>query len=160
MPALSLSEWALVATIISPLVTFLALLGVIFQVRASNRASDQSTATTYYANFLQRAMEHPEFVAPEPKVVNTIKEEFGGNKKEFRRYEVFVDLMLVTFDEMKRRFPTDKAADIYMSQWLGEHLAYLDSDYFKTAFSDPLSPELSGLMIKAIKVRQADAWEV
>jgi hypothetical protein len=98
-------------------------------------------------------MEYPEFIAPDPQDVSTTKEEFAGNKKEFRRYEAFVDLMLVTFGEMKRRFPADTAGDAYMSQWLGEHLTYLNSSYFKKTFPDPLSPDLTGLLRKASKTR-------
>ena len=111
MPMLSLADWALVATIASPIATLIGLFGVMWQVRASSQASDQSTATTYYSDLLHKAMDYAQFIAPEKGQVNTTKEEFAGSRTEFRRYEAFVDLMLVAFEELKRRFPKDKAAN-------------------------------------------------
>jgi hypothetical protein len=119
-----LSQLASVAT---ALIAVLGLAGVWFQLRTTRHAAAETAATNLYVSLLTHALNYPQFVAPNESLIDTHSETFDGSGEEFRRYEVFVELMLTTFDELLRLYPQDTSNRNYMLHWMGEHYKYLDS---------------------------------
>jgi hypothetical protein len=160
--SLTLQDWAHVAEIFIALgtaatavVAAAALLFAKRQLRQAELADAQSTqdralADTMgtYRSLMEKALEYPEFIAPDPSLINVTLETFDGSEKEFRRYEAFVELMLTTF-EAAEWLPQSEFWTSYVVQWLGEHETYLASDYFKNNFQAQISPELERLLKKA-----------
>jgi hypothetical protein len=129
-----------IATATMSIAAILALLFARRQLRqaeVARHSSEQNSlgaaAVAIYCSLLDKALEYPEFIAPDHSIVDTELETFNGDQKEFRRYEAFVDLMLTTFDAMIQ-LPTDEVMESYIVQWLSEHRTYLLSDYFSRHF--------------------------
>lgn len=120
-------------------------------VKRQIKASNTATATQFYTELLSKALEYPQFIAPNRQSVHVKNEKFGTSKKEFRRYEAFADLMLTTFGEMKRLGRTDEPLEDYMESWIVPHLPYYQSEYFKTNFEKQLTPKLKQLIANASK---------
>jgi hypothetical protein len=163
--ALTLEEWSWIGTIASSIFSFLALAAIVFawlQIRTSRKvaaaadANAREVAAAADANAIQRSLiekslELPQFVAPKSTIVNVKGEKFDGSEVEFRRYEVFVELVLTTFDHLVSNYSSDKPTRNYMIQVLAEHRKYLDSQYFRTEFWNQLSPELMRLVEEGIE---------
>ena len=92
---------------------------------------------------------------PHKESVHIKNQTFGKSEKEFRRYEAFLDLMLTTFDEMKRLGRTDEAVEDYMGSWIEPYVNYYESQYFKDNFGKQLSPNLKILIATATKRAKA-----
>jgi hypothetical protein len=155
---MTLESWVQIATIATPIIAFLGLGGIWFQVEASRKASASSAATQFYTQLLSKGLKYPQFVAPDPTLIkiNLSEQTFDGNEIEFRRYEMFVDLMLTTFDQMLLSGESNNAIDNYMCQWIHEHKTYLNSDYFKKYFSAQLGPALSELVRRGINYKESE----
>jgi hypothetical protein len=148
---MTLEALAQVATILTPFVAIVGVIGLACQIRASGRATDSTTAAQFYNHLLSKALEYPRFVAPEPKSVDTENEKFDGDQNEFRRYEMFVDLLLTTFDLMRKLRPIDDATDEYMLQWIREHRKLLSSKYFRDNFWQQLTVPMRELVERALR---------
>jgi hypothetical protein len=155
---MTLESWVQIATIATPIIAFLGLGGIWLQVEASRKASASSAATQFYTQLLSKGLKYPQFVAPDPTLIkiNLSEQTFDGNEIEFRRYEMFVDLMLTTFDQMLLSGESNNAIDNYMCQWIHEHKTYLNSDYFKKYFSAQLGPALSELVRRGINYKESE----
>jgi hypothetical protein len=147
-----------VAAIVTSVVAVWALLFAKQQLKQAENASVQSAintaieaATAIYRSLLERALEYPDFVAPDSSLIDTEHETFNGSQKEFRRYEAFVDLMLTTFEAMIQ-LPIDKIMESYIVQWLSEHRTYLLSDYFSRLFRKMVSDQLWLLVEKGTQI--------
>jgi hypothetical protein len=151
---LSLEQWSWIGTIASAVFSFLALGAVIFawrQIRTSTINSAKADANAIQRSLMEKSLEFPQFVAPNPKSVNVKNEEFDGSEVEFRRYEIFVELVLTTLDHLVASYPSDEPTRNYMIQMLSEHRKYLDSAYFREEFWNQLSPEIVHLVEAGIE---------
>jgi hypothetical protein len=140
-----------IATILTPLIAIGGLIGLGCQIRAAREAAADTTAAQFYRQLISKALRYPQFVAPEQKKVDTKNETFDGDRIEFRRYEMFVDLLLTTFDQMRELRKPDRATDLYMLQWIGEHRELLASDYFRENFWDQLTAPMQKLVEQALR---------
>ena len=150
---LTLEQWAFVGTIANPIISLLALAAIVVawqQLRETRDASAVAEANAIHRSLIEKSLEFPKFIAPNPETVNTKDEEFDCDEDEFRRYESFVELMLTTFEELAPTY-SDKGTQKYMVQWLAQHRKYLDSNYFRVDFWDQLSPQLQNLVEAAIE---------
>jgi hypothetical protein len=153
LQALTLEQLSWIGTIASSIFSFLALGAVVFawiQIRTSQKGAATADANAIQRSLIEKSLEYPQFVAPSPTSVNVKGEKFDGSEVEFRRYEIFVELVLTTFEHLAPIYSWDKSTRNYMIQTLSEHRKYLDSQYFRMGFWNQLSPELTKLVEDAI----------
>jgi hypothetical protein len=151
------------ASIITCAVALWALLFARRQLKQAEDAATQMTqgsaterAVATYRSLLEKALEYPDFIVPDPALVNTKDKTFNGSKIEFRRYEAFVDLMLTTFEGTIWLSIKEGITESYILQWLRDHHTYLLSDYFKDNFSRMISAELQQLIEKSREIENVD----
>jgi hypothetical protein len=151
LPVQDSPQWTDVMKALAALATCVAaFVGIIFawcQLRQARGAAKEMTASAVYRSFLERALDYPDFVAPVSSHVDTEGQTFNCDRREFRRYEQFVDLMLATFEELikaqrKTRAGKITLTDHYVNGWLFDHKQYLQSTYFERQFRKMVSEEL------------------
>jgi len=145
---LTLEQWSWIGTIASSIFSFLALGAIIFawlQIRTSTEDAAAADANAIQRSLIEKSLELPQFVSPNPTSVNIDAEKFSGSEVEFRRYEIFVELVLTTFDHLASCYP-DAPTRRYMIQVIAEHQKYLDSSYFRKEFWEQLSPAAQKLI--------------
>jgi hypothetical protein len=152
-------HWTDVVTAVATAVMAIAALGALCfarrQLREAQNATKERNASAVYRSLLEKALEYPDFVAPDPSDVNLGEGTFRGERGEFRRYEQFIDLMLTSFEEViklrhrgkfelpcKGRSEGDGLSDSYINGWLFDHRVYLQSKYFEQHFRTMVSDEL------------------
>jgi hypothetical protein len=144
---ITLEDWARLGEVATPIIAFVGLSVVWWQIRAAQQVADRASAFESYRQFVCAAQEHPQFISPDSRL-DVKAEKFDGSGDEFRRYEAFVDLMLSTFEEMLYSAPCRESTK-YMNNWLSEHRAYLDSPYFNENFRAELSEKMMRLVYAA-----------
>jgi hypothetical protein len=82
----------------------LALVLGIWQVNRSRLSQERATSYEIYTQFLCRTLDHPEFVEVSLTDDEIRSQKIGGSHEEFARYEVYIDLMIVTFEVACTRF--------------------------------------------------------
>src|SRR5581483_2593291 len=134
LQALTLEQWSSLGTIASAIFSFFALGAVIvawLQIRTSQAGAAEADANAIMRSFMEKSLEYAQFIAPHANSVNVNDEKFDGSEIEFRRYEVFVGLVLTTFEHLAPVYFADTPTRNFMIQTLSEHRKYLDSDYFR-----------------------------
>lgn len=103
-----------------------ALVGIamIFvQIRSSRAIQREATAKDLFRRYLQEGLEYPEFVTPEPDLLQ--------HRQNLIRYEFFVANMLYSFDEVLENTRSDDWREVVRGE-MTRHVTYLRSPEFQT----------------------------
>jgi hypothetical protein len=132
-----LSEWAELSTVVTALVAVLALVGAIYQVRASRENQREATASALYAEYLSLAIQYPKFAGA---CIQASRE--GEWTEEFESYKWFVSLMLHACEQIVDLTQGDKGWEATIKAQLTYHRDHLLSASFRR---DYYSKELVAL---------------
>jgi hypothetical protein len=123
-------DWSGVGALTTAAIAAIALLVAKKELRANHVANVQEI----YKEFLTESLKYPQFIYPDPKVVDPSKNLFDGERPKFWHYEVYVDLMLTAFEELFELWGADEKLKAYIGGYLYSHEKYLCSPYFTKHF--------------------------
>ena len=144
-----LTQLADLANIVMALAALAALWGAAWQVRESERAQREATASELYSNYLTKAIEYPQYAGAHRAVVDA-----APGSEAYERYEWFVSLMLHAFEQILDLTKDDEIWRKAIVDQIAYHQAYLSSPQFVRVH---YSPALQQLLPPASAARQAAA---
>jgi len=143
LATLTLEQWSHVATIATGIAAVLALLLGIWQVNKSRLSQERQTTFEIYTQFLNRTLDHPEFLE-----ADFSDDQIKRDPDKFAKYEVYIDLLIVTFEQLLKDDPHSLPLKSYLKSYLIGHRAYLCSERFQKHFLEQLEPELQAFVKK------------
>ncbi len=139
---LGLEQWSHLATIAMAIAAILALPLAVWQVRKSRIFQQEASSVDVYTEFLKLAFDHPEFLEVKLSDRDLKNLILNGSKEKFGRYEVYFDLMIVTFEHLIIETPNSEGTKSYIRSYLEGHRDYLCSSRFQTSFSSQMRSPL------------------
>jgi hypothetical protein len=137
----SLDQLSQIATIATGIAAVAALIMVVWQVRWSRQLQERATGYEIYTQFLSVTLNQPEVSTIELSDADTQNLTVNGDPNKFVRYEVYVDLMIVAFEQLLKLTHNDERTREYLRSYLEQHKAYLCSSRFNE-FKGQLDDEL------------------
>jgi hypothetical protein len=121
------------ATVFAGLLTVAAIAVAVIQIRKTRQSQERATAFELYSQFLIQTLHHPEFASPRLTAKDVAKEVWPGKPGKFAMYEVYVDLMIVAFEELLNVNPQQEInIEAYFATYLDAHKTYLRSARFQS----------------------------
>ena len=138
---LRLEQLAHLGTIVTGVAALIALMMVVWQVRWFRRVQERATAYEIYTQFLSMTLSQPEIATIELSDADARNLSVNGDAVKFPRYEVYVDLMIVAFEQLLKLTHNDQRTRAYVRSYLEHHKAYLCSKRFNE-LKDQLDEDL------------------
>jgi len=134
------------ATAVTGIATVAAVFFAWWQISKSQKGAQRATAFQMYSDFLRYTLDHPEFLEPDISKKDIERCVWNGKVQKFAEYEVYIDLMIVAFEElMNIDGRGDEDFESYMRSYLDAHKSYFSSERFRQ-FQNQLKPSFRKFM--------------